>query len=178
MSDAANVEELFSVLQDRFFGKYRALVTDNNDPEGRGRLQVQVPNVMGEQLIWALPCVSYAGDGVGFYAMPPLGSGCWVEFEGGDPSYPIWVGCFWSDGEIDSADASPNIKFWKTDAVTLRIDEEAGTLTIETSDGTVVKIGDGEVKIEASEINADANGATLKLSSSGLDVNQGALTVS
>jgi uncharacterized protein involved in type VI secretion and phage assembly len=178
MSEATNVEELFSVLQDRFFGKYRGLVTDNNDLEGRGRLQVQVPNVMGNQLIWALPCVNYAGDGVGLYAMPPVGAGCWVEFEGGDPSYPIWVGCFWSDGEIEAADASPNIKFWKTDGVTMRIDDEAGTLTIETADGTVVKIGDGEVKIEATEINTDANGATLKLSSSGLDVNEGGLTVS
>jgi uncharacterized protein involved in type VI secretion and phage assembly len=178
MSEAASVEELFDVLQDRFFGKYRAVVTDNNDLQKRGQLQVQVPSVMGDQLIWALPCVGYAGDGIGLYAMPPVGAGVWVEFEGGDPSYPIWVGCFWSDGHIETADASPTIKFWKTDGVTLRIDDEAGTLTIETADGTLVKIGDGEFKVEATEINADANGTTLKLSSSGLDVNEGALTVS
>ena len=59
-----------------------------------------------------------------------------------------------------------------------RPDDEAGTLTIETADGTVMKIGDGEVKVEATEINADCSGGTLKLSSSGLDVNEGALTVS
>ncbi len=177
MTEATNVEELYGALQDRFFGKYRALVTDNNDLEGRGRLQVQVPNVMGDQLIWALPCVDYAGDSVGLYAMPPVGAGCWVEFEGGDPSYPIWVGCFWSDGQIETADASPSVKFWKTEGVTFRIDDEAGTLTIETADGTVVKIGDGEIKLEATEVKADAGGTTLEMSSSSLEVNGGSLSV-
>lgn len=28
-------------------------------------------------------------------ALPIIGSGVWVEFEQGNPKYPIWVGCFW-----------------------------------------------------------------------------------
>ena len=31
--------------------------------------------------------------------------GVWIEFEGGDVSYPIWTGCYWRDGELPS-DAS------------------------------------------------------------------------
>jgi hypothetical protein len=27
--------------------------------------------------------------------IPPIGAGVWVEFEQGDPDYPIWVGCRW-----------------------------------------------------------------------------------
>ena len=46
---------------------------------------------------WALPAVPYAGDGVGFFMIPPIGASVWIEFEHGDPDYPIWTGCFWAD---------------------------------------------------------------------------------
>jgi hypothetical protein len=32
---------------------------------------------------WALPAASYAADGQGFYAIPPVGAGVWIEFEAG-----------------------------------------------------------------------------------------------
>ena len=37
-------------------------------------------------------CVPYAGPKVGFVMLPEVGSGVWIEFEGGDVSYPIWTG--------------------------------------------------------------------------------------
>ena len=40
---------------------------------------------------WAMPCAPYAGQQVGFFAVPPIGANVWVEFEGGDPDYPIWT---------------------------------------------------------------------------------------
>lgn len=47
------------------YGKYRGVVTNNIDPHGLGRLQATVPSVMGgAALVWALPCVPFAGDGV------------------------------------------------------------------------------------------------------------------
>ena len=47
-----------------------------------------------------MPCAPFAGSGVGFFALPPVGANVWVEFEGGDPDYPIWSGCFWGAGEV------------------------------------------------------------------------------
>ena len=44
---------------------------------------------------WALPCVPFAGINAGFFAVPAIGSAVWIEFEQGDPDYPIWAGCFW-----------------------------------------------------------------------------------
>lgn len=178
MNDMAELEELYSVLQDRFFGKYRGFVTSNEDSEKRGRIQVQVPSVMGSQPIWALPCVPYAGDAVGLFALPPVGAGVWVEFEAGDPCYAIWVGCFWSDNQIDAADAVPTVKFWKTEGATIRIDDDAGTVTIEVSDGSVLTVGGGKISFEAGEVSASANGMKHVLSASGFDVNDGALSVS
>ena len=64
----------------RHYGKYRGQVSDNADPEGLGRLRVVVPALLNEAAVWAMPCVPYAGDGVGLFAMPPIGSAVWVEF--------------------------------------------------------------------------------------------------
>lgn len=89
-------------MMKEFFGKYRGQVANNRDPMNLGRIQVQAPTVLGAgRSSWAMPCVPYAGPQVGFYAMPPIGASVWVEFEGGDPDYPIWSGCFWETGQHD-----------------------------------------------------------------------------
>ena len=82
-----------------YFGKFRGTVLNNVDPERRGRLMLNVPDVFG--LIpssWAEPCVPLAGPTgppMGVFLVPPIGAGVWVEFEHGDPDYPIWAGCRW-----------------------------------------------------------------------------------
>jgi hypothetical protein len=80
----------------KFYGKYRGLVIENIDPEQIGRVMLQVPDVLGEiPSSWAMPCVPVAGIQAGIFAVPPIGSQVWVEFEQGDPDYPIWTGGFW-----------------------------------------------------------------------------------
>lgn len=82
--------------QGKFYGKYRGLVLNNVDPMQQARLQMQVPDVAGLLPdIWAMPCVPIAGIQNGMFALPIIGSGVWVEFEHGNPDYPIWFGCFW-----------------------------------------------------------------------------------
>jgi hypothetical protein len=87
----------------RFLGKYRGTVLDNVDPMALGRIMAEVPGVPGMLLNWANPCVPYAGLAVGFFALPPIGANVWIEFEAGDPSFPIWSGCFWEELEIPLA---------------------------------------------------------------------------
>ncbi|NJN85159.1 MAG: hypothetical protein HC881_01010 [Leptolyngbyaceae cyanobacterium SL_7_1] len=88
----------------RFFGKYRGKVAAVVDPLHLGRIQVEVPAILGsDRLAWALPCTPYAGRDIGFFAIPPIGSNIWVEFEGGDPDYPIWSGCFWGSDQLPEA---------------------------------------------------------------------------
>ena len=60
------IGQLIDWVRSRYFGKYRGTVTDNADPTSRGRLKVNVPAVLGDLEVWAMPCVPYAGDGVGF----------------------------------------------------------------------------------------------------------------
>jgi hypothetical protein len=82
----------------RYRGKYRGTVVNNVDPLGQNRLIVRVTDTTGFFTTgWALPCVPFAGPLMGMYIVPPpIGAGVWVEFEQGNPEFPIWVGCYWS----------------------------------------------------------------------------------
>jgi hypothetical protein len=72
----------------RFFGVYRGIVSNVQDPLSKNRVKVQVPQILANnETQWAWP--------VGFVSsIPKPGQGVWVQFEGGDPSYPIWHGSF------------------------------------------------------------------------------------
>jgi hypothetical protein len=132
-----------SEQETRFFGKYRGTVIQNIDPMILGRLIVEVPAVRGVTSTWALPCTPYAGPGVGMLFLPPIGANVWVEFEAGDPDYPIWTGCFWSPGEVpglSSGQIGPAVKVIKTESMTIVIDDTPGaggvTVTIQSRQGS------------------------------------------
>jgi Type VI secretion system/phage-baseplate injector OB domain len=118
----------------RFPGKYRGKVVANVDPLFQGRILADVPAVPGGRLGWALPCTPYAGRDVGFYAIPPIGANVWIEFEGGDPNYPVWVGCFWGPGDMLRLPKrpSPEVKVFKTEFATLTVTDvpETGGVTL------------------------------------------------
>ena len=79
-----------------YFGKYRGTVINNLDPMQMGRVQALVPDVTGNlPSSWAMPCLSVGGMQGGMFTVPIVGSGVWIEFEQGDPDYPIWTGCFY-----------------------------------------------------------------------------------
>ena len=122
-----------------YFGKYRGAVTGNLDPMQQGRLQVTVPQVLGSgQIAWAMPCVPFGGSGVGLYAIPPVGANVWVEFEGGDPSHPVWTGVFWAQGEVPVTPATPDTKVLRTAHSRLVLDDgPGGGITIEPTGAAV-----------------------------------------
>ncbi|MHC4295870.1 MAG: phage baseplate assembly protein V [Planctomycetota bacterium] len=105
------VANLAQKVEHRFYGKYRAFVVDNADPEHLGRLKLKVPSVLGDEVVtgWAMPCTPYGGDAnQGFLFVPEIDAGVWVEFEEGDLEFPIWVGTFWSKPGGESELPKPN----------------------------------------------------------------------
>jgi len=83
--------------KNRWYGKYRAFVRDNNDPERLGRCRLEIPAVLGtgreNWSEWAWPCFPYGGnEDVGVFLVPEEGASVWAEFEGGNVQYPIWTG--------------------------------------------------------------------------------------
>jgi hypothetical protein len=173
MENPSATAELFDFVDGRFFGKYRGQVVDNDDPANRGRLQVIVPAVMRNVPIWALPCLPYGGPNMGLYTIPEVGAGVWVEFEAGNPSHPIWVGCYWGDNQLpednSGSSASPPLKILRTkQGLMLSLDdsEEVATLsdkdgsnlvTIETRQGTVTIKGTVKVVVDAPQIELVEN---------------------
>lgn len=158
----------------QFYGKYRGKVENNLDPMQLGRVQVSVPAVLGGgSLSWAMPCAPYGGSGVGFFAVPPVGANVWVEFEGGDPDYPIWSGCFWGTGEVPAVPAQAGIKVFKTDGATFTLNDLPGVggVTIETTMGMKISMTSQGVEI------TNGQGAALKLFGPQVSVNNGALEV-
>lgn len=165
MEDREIMCEMLEVMEGRFFGKYRGLVKDNKDPTGRGRLKVIVSAVMGDAAIWALPCVPYAGNNMGTYMMPEKDAGVWVEFEAGDPSYPIWVGCFWADGQAPKnergAEAAPPLKIIRSQkGLMVMLDDQRQVITLSDKDGNNlirIDVQQGKVVVEARQIELVEN---------------------
>lgn len=178
-----------------YFGKYRGEVVNNIDPLQMGRVQVKVPGLLGDaQLNWAMPCMPYGGSGKGFFAVPANGAKVWVEFEKGDPNHPIYTGCFWGEGEAPAQPALPTTKVWKTDAITVKLDDlpGGGGLTIEVGPPAVpvslkavfnasgIEINHGgtaRVVLSAAGIELSFGSANVKLGATGVNVNNGALEV-
>jgi uncharacterized protein involved in type VI secretion and phage assembly len=161
-----------------FFGKYRGIVTDSMDPLMMGRVRAKVPDVMGDlESGWAMPCAPFGGDGMGFFAVPKVGAGVWIEFEHGDPDYPIWSGCWWGS----AAERPPTLPPLPSKKVMLKtegghtvlIDDTPGIggITLETSGGQKIKLTAMGIEID------NGQGALIKLTGPQVSVNNGALDV-
>ena len=157
-----------------FYGKFRGKVSDNQDPDQLGRLRIKAPDIYGdEESGWALPAVPYAGNGVGLFLIPPTDASVWVEFEHGDPDYPVWTGCFWAQGEAPASPGVPEMKVLKTDTVTITLNDNSGAsgATIETQAGMKILIDSSGIEIN------DGQGGSIKLKGTQVSINDGALEV-
>ena len=106
MSDAQlATSTMTGLVSGRYFGKYRGTVVENADPMMIGRILAIVPDVSNTfPTSWAMPCLPWGGIQTGVFCVPPIGAGVWVEFEQGDPDYPVWTGCYWgSAAEVPAA---------------------------------------------------------------------------
>jgi uncharacterized protein involved in type VI secretion and phage assembly len=163
-----------------FFGKYRGVVTDNRDPLMIGRVRARVPDVMGERDSgWALPCAPFGGNKVGFFAVPAVGAGVWIEFEHGDPEYPIWAGCWWGNvAEMPPTLLTPpppsKKVMLRTEAGhSILIDDTPGVggITLETATGQKIALTGTGIEID------NGKGAKITLQGPQVSVNNGALEV-
>jgi uncharacterized protein involved in type VI secretion and phage assembly len=163
----------------RYLGKYRGTVVNNADPERKGRLQVQVPDVLGDApSTWAMPCLPVAGPQMGHVVIPVPGSGVWVEFEQGHPDYPIWVGCwFGSAGEVPSlaltgTPAAPNLLMQTVGQRSLLMSDTPGGMGI-----SLIAPTGGRIEINDTGIRITNGAAEITLVGNRVSINGGALEV-
>lgn len=183
------VTNLASQVQNKYYGKYRGFVADNDDPEQLGRLRVRVPSVLGEtQTGWALPCLPFGGlQDQGLFTVPEVGAQIWVEFEEGELSHPIWTGSFWQqNGDIpteaaqsppttrvlktpsghvlqfDDADGAEQFRLHHPENAEMTIDEN-GTVALTNASGSTLTLDASANRV----VLEDANGNTLTMDSTG-----------
>jgi uncharacterized protein involved in type VI secretion and phage assembly len=165
----------------KYFGKYRGTVLQNIDPEQRARIQVMVPDVGGLlPSSWAMPCVPIAGKAMGTFMVPQIGAGVWVEFEQGDPEYPIWTGGFWGlAAEVPALalagnPASPSMVFQTGLQNTLSISDlpgPTGGIMLKSTTGAMIVVNDIGITI------SNGKGATIVLAGPAVTINNGALVI-
>lgn len=165
----------------KFLGKYRGTVVNNIDPEQRGRIQVMVPDVSNVMVSsWALPCVPVGGIQTGMFAVPPIGAGVWIEFEQGNPDYPIWTGCFW--GSTAEVPAMAKIVPPAISSITLQttlqngivisdVPGPTGGIMLKSTTGASIIVNDTGIYIQ------NGKGASIIMTGPTVTINQGALMI-
>jgi len=165
----------------RYYGKFRGTVVNNVDPEQRGRIQAIVPDVQGlTPTTWAMPCVPIAGKQEGVYMVPQVGAGVWMQFEGGDPDYPVWIGGWWSAASdvpplaMAGTPADPNIVLQSRLNNAVVISDAAGPtggVMLKSTTGARIVVNDTGIYID------NGKGASLAMVGPTVTINNGALEV-
>ena len=165
----------------KFYGKYRGTVLNNADPMQMGRIMAMVPDV--STLLptsWCMPCVPAAGIQAGMVAVPAIGAGVWVEFEQGDPDYPIWAGCWWgSPAEFPAlAHLSPPGLSSFTLQTTLQngivvndVPGPAGGIILKATTGAMIIVNDTGIYL------SNGQGATITMVGPSVEINVTGLVV-
>ena len=165
----------------KYYGKYRGTVIQNIDPEQMARIQAMVPDVSGLlPSSWAMPCVPIAGKSSGTFVVPQIGAGVWIEFEQGDPDYPVWTGGFWgSAAEVPALalagnPASPSIVLASGLQNIIAISDlpgPTGGIMLTSTTGAMIVVNDIGITI------SNGKGASIVLTGPTVTINNGALVV-
>jgi uncharacterized protein involved in type VI secretion and phage assembly len=165
----------------KYFGKFRGTVVNNVDPLQIGRLQAIVPDVSNViPTSWAMPCVPVAGLQMGAFTVPPIGAGVWIEFEQGNPDFPIWTGCFWGNaGEVPAAarlvpPGVAGITLQTTLQNSMQVSDlpgPSGGIVLKSATGAFLIVNDTGIYIQ------NGKGASVVLVGPTVTVNQGALVI-
>jgi uncharacterized protein involved in type VI secretion and phage assembly len=190
MKGLGSPAETESDVSETFYGKYRGTVVNNLDPLQLGRIQALVPDVLGlTPCSWAMPCVPIAGKQQGIFVLPQIGSGVWIEFEQGEPDYPIWVGGFWGVvAEVPALALAPpppppgqNIVIQTTGQNTLVLSDvpgPTGGIMLKSTLGAMILVNDVGITISNGKGAAILMaGTSVTVTGAPVNINNGALTI-
>ena len=182
MPDKPTVETILDArlpvgLGGRWYGVFPALVSDNKDPNGQGRVRITLPwapdTESGRYDVWARLATLMAGDNRGSWFIPDVGDEVLIAFEGGDPARPYAIGALWNglDRPPEQMDG-PGKNFKKVlrsrNGVRVTLDDTDGReqMILETPGGQKITLKDGPGAIEI----VDSNGNSIKLEAAGVTV--------
>jgi hypothetical protein len=147
----------------RFYGKYRGIVLEALTGDDLGKLKVSVPDVLADKPGVAWPCVPFAGPSHGFVCIPEKNDGVWIEFEGGNPAQPIWVGCWWGSDDMPSP-ADTKVRSWvTTNGLAVVLDDDKKELSLQHPDGPSITLSSSGITLstDSATITLDEDGITI-----------------
>ncbi len=181
----------------RISGVVVAVVTNNQDPDGMGRVKVKFPWLGDEdESFWARVAVPMAGKERGFYFLPEVDDEVLVAFEHGDARFPYVVGALWNGKDAPPAkndDGKNNVRVIKSrSGHVIRLTDEDGkekieiidkskknsvvfdtaknTITITTDKDILLSAPKGAITLDAKEIKMKSSADTKIESGAGMDV--------
>jgi hypothetical protein len=162
---------LAELLRTRHFGKYRAIVTDISDPQSLCRIRARVPAVFGDEISpWAMPASPFAGQQHGLVLLPQIGDGVWIEFEAGDPSQPIWSGCWWAIGQVPQPQGEVIRLLATSTGLQIALNEQSSEIKL-------VHPGGAEVTLGAADISLKLGACEIRISATEVNINNGMVKV-
>lgn len=166
----------------RFYGVTVGLVTNNQDPDGLGRVKVKFPWLSDQdESHWARVLTPMAGNDRGLYLLPEVDDEVLVAFEHGLAEFPYVLGALWNgkDNPPEANDDGKNNKrtLKSRSGHIIRLDDSEGeekieiidkseknTIVISTKDNTLTITADADIVIQSSngKLKMSANGVEIK----------------
>jgi uncharacterized protein involved in type VI secretion and phage assembly len=149
-----------------------AIVVDNKDDSGTGRVRVRYPwHEQPRETFWARVATPMAGKSRGLYLIPEEGDEVLVAFDRGDLRLPYVIGSLWSSSQPAPAantGGQNDVRLLRTRAGhTLTFDDGAsGRVELRLNDGKRLAIDGERIQLQ------DASGAGITIHSG-----SGAMTI-
>lgn len=186
----------------RFFGVVVGVVTDNQDPEGLGRVRLRFPWLSGEHTsAWARVAAPMAGPSRGAYFLPEVEDEVLVAFEHGRPEFAYVVGSLWNGKDrppapntvgkdqrilrsrsglqitLDDTAGAEKLELRDRDGKNrIVIDVTAGAITIQSA-AELKLVADGKLTLGTASADLDVQCNKFTVTCAELDINNGALEV-
>jgi len=174
----------FRETRQQISGVAIALVKSTKDPEGLGRVQINLPwRGKENEMYWARLATLMGGNGRGTFFYPDVDDEVLVAFEHGDIDSPYIIGALWNNQDKPpekNSDGKNNIKMIKTrTGHIIKLDDTDGSEKIEIIDKTegnkisidsannkisIVSAGDIELLASDGKITIDATEIEIKSS--------------
>jgi uncharacterized protein involved in type VI secretion and phage assembly len=165
----------------RIDGVVTAVVAENHDPEGLGRVQVDFADPKLETSGWARVATPMAGDGRGVYLLPEVGDQVLVAFERGDPRSPFVVGALWGENErppernedgrnnrrtirsrsghlirFDDTEGAEKVEIVDSTGNSVVLDAAARTITVEAEGDLIIRSTGGTLRLQGVRVEIKA----------------------
>jgi uncharacterized protein involved in type VI secretion and phage assembly len=184
----------------RITGVVIGVVTNNQDPDGMGRVKVNFPWLSSQDdSFWARIAVPMAGNQRGVYFLPEVHDEVLVAFDHGDVRFPYVLGALWNGQDappITNDDGKNNVRMIKSRSGhvvklndedgketieiidksqknSIVIDTSKNTVTITTDQDITLSASKGTIKLDAQKVEINSSGATKLKSGSTMDVTAG-----